>query len=97
MNRITQRDDALDPMHAAFDPRQGDRVLPGYQLETISSKTLAREQLSLAHRPHQFGSKTQPFGVHNQLDWERMVLRRCMQSDLIALFACSLRRCHLNG
>ncbi len=45
MNRITQRDDALDPMHAAFDPRQGDRVLPGYQLETISSKTLAREQL----------------------------------------------------
>ena len=97
MNRITQRDDALDPMHAAFDQRQGDRVLPGYQLETISSKTLAREQLSLAHSPHQFGSKTQPFGVHNQLDWERMVLRRCMQSDLIALFACSLRRCHLNG
>ena len=31
MNRITQRDDALDPMHAAFDQRQGDRVLPGYQ------------------------------------------------------------------
>ena len=67
------------------------------QLQTISSKTLAREQLSLAHSPHQFGSKTQPFGVHSQLDWERMVLSRCMQSDLIALFACSLRRCHLNG
>ena len=45
MNRITQRDDALDPMHAAFDPRQGDRVLPEHELETLSSRTPLTEQL----------------------------------------------------
>ena len=36
MNRITHRDDAPVPMHAAFDPRQGDRVLPEHQLETLA-------------------------------------------------------------
>ena len=97
INRITDRDDAPVPMHAAFDPRQGDRVLPEHQLETLSSRTPLTEQLRLPHCPHQFGSNTQPCGVHNQLDWERMVLRGCMQSNLIALLGCSLCRCHLNG